>query len=96
MDILCKRYFGRLRLLKSSDVEENSGPRASRRSCRVVYANIMSLRKKLSELLFISRGGGVVFVLRLYFLPGATFPSLWFRVLLDRCSCLGVRLIVRA
>ena len=28
------------------------------------------------------------FVLRLVSLPRATFPSLWFRVLADRCSCL--------
>ena len=43
MSILYKRYFGRLRLLKSSDVEENPGPRASRQSCRIVR----ELHKKL-------------------------------------------------
>ena len=33
MSTLYKRCFGRLRLLRSSDVEENNGQRASRRSC---------------------------------------------------------------
>ena len=33
------------------------------------------------------------FVLRLLSLPGAPFPSLWFRVSADRCRCSGVRLI---
>ena len=32
-------------------------------------------------------------VLRLLFLPGATFPSSWFQVLVNRCICSGVRLI---
>ena len=63
MGILHKRYFGCLRLLSSSDVEENTGSRALRRSCRVVYANIRGLHKNLSDLSFIARGGDVFFFL---------------------------------
>ena len=33
------------------------------------------------------------FILRLLSLPGATFPSLWLLVLIERCPCSGVRLI---
>ena len=61
MSILSKRYFGRLRLLKSSDVEENPGPIASRWSCRVVYANIRDLHRNLSDLSLMARGRDVVF-----------------------------------
>ena len=43
--ILYKRYVGHLRLLTSSDVEENLEPRASRRSCRVIYTLIRGLHK---------------------------------------------------
>ena len=50
MDILYKRYFGRLRLLRSSDVEENPGLRDSRRSCCVCHTKIRSLHKNLSNL----------------------------------------------
>ena len=53
MDILYKRYFGRLRLLRYSDVEENPRPRTSRRLCRVVYANIRGLQS------LITRGGDI-------------------------------------
>ena len=87
MGILYKRYFGLLRLLMSSDVEENSGTRASRRSFRAVYAKIRGLHKNLSDISLMVRGGNVVFVLRHLSLPGATFPSLWFRLLADQCSC---------
>ena len=38
MGLLHKRYFSRLRLLRYSDVEENSGPKALRMSCRSVYS----------------------------------------------------------
>ena len=40
MGILNEYYFGRLRILRSFDVEENPGSKASRMSCRVVYSNI--------------------------------------------------------
>ena len=70
MGILYKRYFGRLRLLRSSDVEENPGPRVSRRSYRVVYANIRGLHKNLSDLALIARGGGVFFFVRGLLSPG--------------------------
>ena len=43
MGILYKHYFGRLRLLRSSDVDEDPGPKTSRRLCRVVYVNIRGL-----------------------------------------------------
>ena len=65
MGILHKLYFSRLRLFRSSDVEENSRPRASRKSCCVVYANIRGLHKKLSDLSLIARGGYVLFFLSL-------------------------------
>ena len=47
MGNLYKRYFGRLEQVRSWDVEENPGQRASRRSCRVVYANIRGLHKNV-------------------------------------------------
>ena len=55
MGILYKLYFGRLRLLRSSDLKENPGPKVSRKSCRVVYANIWGLHKNLSELPLITK-----------------------------------------
>ena len=58
MGILYKHYFGHLRLLKSSDVEENPGSKASRTSCCVVYANILGLHKNLS---LAARDGDVFF-----------------------------------
>ena len=61
MGILYKRYIGCLRLLKSSDVGENPGPRASRRSCRVVYVNIWGLRRNLSDLSQITRDRDMAF-----------------------------------
>ena len=60
MGNLYKRYFYRLRLLRSSDVEKNPGPRASRRSCLVVFANIRSLHRNWSDLSLIATGGAVV------------------------------------
>ena len=63
MGIRYNRYFGRLRLLRFSDVGENPRPRASRRSCHVVYVNIQSLSKNLSDLSLIDRGGEVFFFL---------------------------------
>ena len=54
MGILYKLYLGRLRLLRSSDGKENPGSRTSRRSCRVVHANIPSLHKNLSNLSLLS------------------------------------------
>ena len=87
MGFVYKRYLGRLRLLRSSDVEENPGSRVSRRSCCIVFGNIPSRHKNLSDLSFIVRGGDLLF------LPGATFPSLRFQVLKDRCNCSGERLI---
>ena len=80
MSILHKGYFGCLRLLTSSDVEENPGPTVSHRSCRVVYANIRGLHKNLLNLSHMASGGEVMFSLRVLSLPDATFPSLWFRV----------------
>ena len=59
MGILYKR-FGHLRLLRSSNVEEYPGQKSSRRSCRVVYANIGGQHKNLSDLSLNSRGGYVV------------------------------------
>ena len=61
MGIKYKHCFGSLRLLKPSNVEENLGPRASPRSGRVVYANIRSLHKNLSDLSLTARGGDMVF-----------------------------------
>ena len=58
MSILFKGYFSRLRLLTSSDVKENPKPRASRRTCRVLYANIRVLHKNLSPM---ARGGEMAF-----------------------------------
>ena len=83
--ILYKRYFDRLRLGRSSDIEENPEPRASRRSCRIVYTNIRGLHKYLLDLSLMARSGNeFFFVLRLLSLPGVAFPSLWFWVLADR------------
>ena len=80
--------------MRSSNREENPESRASRRSCRVVHANIRSMYKNLLDLSLLARGGFVIFfVQRLLSLLGATFPSLWVRVLADRCSGSGVRLI---
>ena len=76
MDILYKRHFGRLRLLRASDVEKNPEPRASRRLCCAVYTNFRSQHRNLSDLSLDARGGYVFFVLRLLSLPGATFTSL--------------------
>ena len=47
--ILYKLYFDHLRLLMSLDVEENTGLKASRRSFRIVYANVLGLLKNLSD-----------------------------------------------
>ena len=55
------KHFCHLRLLRSLDVEENPRPRASRRLCRVVYANIWGLHRKLSNLSLIAKGGDVDF-----------------------------------
>ena len=40
-------------------MEENPGPKASRRSCHVVYVNFRILRKNLSDLSLIVRCGEV-------------------------------------
>ena len=77
MSILYKRYFDRLRLLRSSDVEENPGLRALRRSCCVVYVNVQGPHMNLSDLSLMARGGDAFFE-SLLSLPDATFPSLWF------------------
>ena len=68
MGILCKRYYRLLRLLRSLDVEENPRPRASSRSCCVVYPNDCLLLPEVEmcfcrESLFSST------------LPGVTFSS---------------------
>ena len=60
MGILYKHYFGRLRLWRYSEIEQNPGPRASRRLWYVVYANIRRLHKSLSNL-FLAASGDVVF-----------------------------------
>ena len=57
MGILYTRYFDRLRLSRSLDVKKNPGPIASRRSCRVMEANIRSLHKYLSDFSLIARDG---------------------------------------
>ena len=75
MGILYKFYFGRLRLLRSSDVEEKPETLVSRRSRGVVYTNILGLHKNLSDLSLTAGGGDVFFILRLLSLPGSTFPS---------------------
>ena len=68
MGILHKRHFDRLRLMRSSDVEENPKPRASRRSCCVVCVNTRGLQKNISDLSLIARAGDMLFfVLRLFF-----------------------------
>ena len=61
MGILYRLYFGRQRLLRSSDVEENPGQRISHRSCRFAYANIRGLHKNVSDLSLTARGRDVVF-----------------------------------
>ena len=87
MCILYKVYFVRLRLLRSSDVEENSRPRSACSSCRVVftkkvYTNIRGLHENLSDLsLIVSEMEMWFSVLRLLTLSGAKSPSSWFRVL---------------
>ena len=43
------------------DVEEKPGPKATRRSFRVVLANIWGLHKNLSDLSLAARGGDVFF-----------------------------------
>ena len=49
----------------SSDVEDNAGKRASRRSCHVMCANIWDLHRNLSDLSLTARGGDdFFFVLR--------------------------------
>ena len=67
MDILYKRYFSLLRLLRSSEVEveEKPEPKASRRSCRFVCVNLRGLHKNLFDLSLIARGGNVLSFLRL-------------------------------
>ena len=72
--ILCKHYFGCLRLLRSSDVVENPGPSAARMSCRVVYANIRGLYKNSLDLSLVSRD--VFFLFR----DSCLFYVLHFRV----------------
>ena len=62
MSILYKSYFSRLGLLGSSDAKVNSGPRASRRSCRAVLANIRGLHRNLSDVSLLARGGYVFFM----------------------------------
>ena len=61
MCMLYQRLFDLLRLLRSSDVEENLRSRTSLKSSRVVYANICILHKNLSGLSIIARGGVVFF-----------------------------------
>ena len=70
MGILYNLYFGRLRLLRSPDVE-NPGLMISRRYLLVVYANIRGLNLSIS---LIARGRDVVFVRRIS-LPGVSFSS---------------------
>ena len=53
--------FGRLRLFRSSDLEENPGPRPSRRSCLVVYANTRGLHKNLTDWSIIARDEDVLY-----------------------------------
>ena len=76
-------------------MEEDPGLRASRRSCGIVHGNIRDLQRHLSDMSLDTRGDDVVFYFfpRLLSLPDVTFPSCWFRVLIDRCSCSKVRLI---
>ena len=74
MGILHNHYLGCLRLLKSSDLKKNPRPRATHRSCRVVYSNIRGLHKNLSDLCLAVRGGDMVFVPILWSLPDAIFP----------------------
>ena len=93
MSILYKRYFGHLRIVKSSDVMENPKPRASRRSWCVGQANIRACKRICKICLLWPEVEMCFFVVRPLTFPGATFPSLWFRVLVDLCSCSGVWLI---
>ena len=80
--------------MRFSDVEENSGAKASRMSCPVVYANIRGLHKNLSELSIIAKDEIIFFcfVLTLLTHSGTTFLSSWLQVLVSQCSCSGVRL----
>ena len=78
-----KRYFSRMRLLRSSDEEEKFRLKALRKLYRVVYTNIRGLHKNLSDLSFIARCGDAGFVLGLFSLPGVIFPSSRFQVLVD-------------
>ena len=57
---LYKLFFCRLRLVKSSDMEENTGSSASRRSCHVVSCQYPGLHKNWSDLSRTARGGDVV------------------------------------
>ena len=69
-------------------MEKSPEPRASLRLYRIVYANVRGLHENLSDLSLTVRGGDVFFfILRLLSLPGTIFPSSWFRVSVDRCSC---------
>ena len=63
MSILCKSCFGRLRQLRSADVEQIPGPRDSRRSCRVAFAIIRGLHKNLLDLSLMTRSRDVFFFL---------------------------------
>ena len=96
MYILYNPYFGSLRLLTPSNVEENPGPSSSRRSCcvvcRVVHVNILDCIR-ICQICLSLPEVEICFFLRLLSLPDATFPSSWFRGLVDRCSCSRVRLI---
>ena len=47
--------------MRSSDAEDNPGPKTSRRSCRIVYANIRGLHRDLLHLSLIGRIGDVFF-----------------------------------
>ena len=73
-------------------MKENPGPKASRILCRLC-PNIRGLYRNLSDFLLLSEVEMWFFVSRLLSSPGATFPSVWFQVFVDRCSCSGVRLI---
>ena len=84
MGILYKHYFGRLRLLRSSYVEENSGPRD---------ANIRHLHKNLSDLPLIARSRDLIFCSETFVSSSRHSSYSWFQVLVGRCSCSGVKLI---
>ena len=80
MSILFKLYFNRLKLLRSLDAEENPGQRVSCRSCIVVNASI-----RIRQIcLLMAEVEICFFILRHNLsLPGATFLSLCFQVLVD-------------